>query len=267
MSVIQDILGRRELLYNLVLRNLKSRYKDSVLGFLWSVLVPLFMAFIYVVFLYILARGVPISEILIGVFAWQFTAQCVMNGMGSITENASLIKKVSFPRLILPLAATLSNLVNYLLNLVVQFGIVAVILAFQHERIPFQALAVPLVIAYHTLFCFALALFMASLNVFYRDMQHLIGVVMTAWFFVSPVMYSMSMVASLTDKFHSPLPMNLYLLNPMAVIIFAYRALILPETTFPVTGFVLAALLWPLLFFVLAYVIFKKLERLFADVL
>ena len=116
-NIIASVYERRELLGNLVLRNLKSRYKDSVLGFLWSVLTPLFMALIYIVFLKILARGVPLEQVLIGVFAWQFTAQCIANGLGAITENANLVKKVYFPRVILPLAVTISNLVNFLLNI------------------------------------------------------------------------------------------------------------------------------------------------------
>ena len=87
MSTIGDILERHELLYNLVTRNLKSRYKDSILGFLWSIITPLFMALIYLVFLRIMNRGTPMEEILIGVFAWQFTAQCVGNGLTAITDN------------------------------------------------------------------------------------------------------------------------------------------------------------------------------------
>ena len=105
MNTPRAIWDRRDLLRNLVSRNLKSRYKDSGLGFLWSVLAPLLMALVYLVFLRILARGVPMTEVLIGVFAWQFTAQCVGNGLGAITENSNLVTKVAFPRIILPLAS------------------------------------------------------------------------------------------------------------------------------------------------------------------
>ena len=96
MHLVMEILHRRELLHNLVMRNLKSRYKDSALGFLWSILTPLFMALIYMFFLRILARGVPLEEVLIGVFAWQFTAQCVGNGLTCITDNANLVKRYIF---------------------------------------------------------------------------------------------------------------------------------------------------------------------------
>jgi ABC-type polysaccharide/polyol phosphate export permease len=87
MTVWRDVLNRRELLANLVSRELKLRYRGSLLGFLWSVLIPLFMALIYVVFLRLLGgRGVPLADIIIGVFAWQFTVQCVNGGLGCIVK-------------------------------------------------------------------------------------------------------------------------------------------------------------------------------------
>ena len=112
MELMEAIVRRRELVQNLVLRELKARYKGSALGFLWSILTPLFMAAIYVFFLRLLAgRGVPLEEIIIGVFAWQFTSMCVSGGLTAVTGNASLVKKVRFPRVVLPLAVTLANLV------------------------------------------------------------------------------------------------------------------------------------------------------------
>ena len=126
--MLSDIRTHRELIANLVSRDLKSRYKGSMLGFLWSILTPLFMALIYVVFLRLLARGVPMEAILVGVFAWQYTANSVNGGMTSVTGNDNLVKKVAFPRWLLPLSSTLANLVNFLLTLVVQFVLLFVLL-------------------------------------------------------------------------------------------------------------------------------------------
>ncbi|MBU4201048.1 MAG: ABC transporter permease [Verrucomicrobia bacterium] len=265
MSVFADILDRRELLYNLVVRNLKSRYKDSVLGFLWSIITPLFMALIYLVFLRILARGIPMEEILIGVFAWQFTAQCVGNGLTTITDNSNLVKKVYFPRIILPLATTFSNLVTFLLSLVVQFALVAIILAFRGQHLSAAVLAVPLLIVYHTLFCLALTLFLSCLNVYFRDIEHLVNVLTTAWFFLSPAMYSMALVHDLAARYALPALSSLYMLNPMAIIITGYRALILPDASFPWSPSVLAAGALPILFLIAAYILFQKLQRSFSD--
>ncbi len=193
MNVLKDIFERRELLWNLTVRELKQRYKGSALGFLWSVLTPLFMAVIYVFFLRLLAgRGVPIEEIIIGVFAWQFTTQCVMGGMTCVTGNANLVKKVSFPREILPLSQVAANGIGYLLSLLVQFPLLAFLL--YRADGPGFAAAWPLFLfwmLWQTLFNLGLAMFTGAANVYFRDTQHLVGVGLSAWFFMSPVMYNM----------------------------------------------------------------------------
>lgn len=266
MSILKTWAERRELLLNLVSRELKSRYKGSVLGFLWSLLTPLFMAIIYVFFLRLLAgRGVPTEEVIIGVFAWQFTTMCVTGGMTCVTGNASLVKKVFFPRVVLPTAVTLANLVNFLLSLVVQFALVAVLLRLKGEALSAASVLVVAVIVYHTLFNLALALLMASANVYFRDTQHLVGVLLSAWFFVSPVMYNLSFVEAASAKY--PALAELYLLNPLAVIITAYRALIMPGVSFPWTPFSAAGLVLPLVLLAAAYAVFQKSQRYFADLL
>ena len=253
------------MLLNLTLRELKSRYKNSVLGFLWSILTPLFMAGIYVFFLRLLARGVPLESIIIGVFAWQFTAQAVHEGLVSITSNANLVKKVFFPRLILPTAITLGNLVNYLLSLIVQFILLAVLLAWRGEAMAWTALFVPLVVAYHALFLLSLAWLLSAANVYFRDAQHLVGVLLSAWFFASPAMYDLSIVQNVAVKW--PIVLDLYLLNPMAIIITAYRALILPGATFPLTWAVAVGGAIPVFLLLISYFVFQRAQRNFADLL
>lgn len=264
MRAIATIVERRELLANLVARELKSRYKGSVLGFLWTLLNPLFMAVIYFFFLRLLAgRGVPTTEIIIGVFAWQFTALCVNGGLASISGNSNLVKKVFFPRFLLPLAVTTANLVNYLLSLVVQFAIVALLAPSLRP----WALALPLLILYHALFNFGLALVLSSANVYFRDTQHLAGILLSAWFFLSPVMYNLSFVEQFAGG--GSLIGRLFLLNPITVIITGYRAMILPGVSLPwadwpwlAGGFVLPfLLLWA------GWTAFDKSQRYFADLL
>ena len=266
MNVFQTILERRELLANLTARELKIRYRGSVLGFLWSILIPLFMALIYVVFLHLLGgRGVPLADIIIGVFAWQFTVQCVNSGLGSITGNVNLVKKVYFPRLILPLAATLANLVNYLLSLLVQFPLVAVLLVLSGGSFHAGLAALPLVLLFQLLFNLGLALLMAALNVHFRDTQHLVGVLLTAWFFVSPVMYNLDMVAAHAAKY--PWLQDLFMINPVAVIVTGYRACIMPGEAVPWGWPVAAAAGLSLLFLAGAYVLFQRMQKEFADLL
>jgi len=265
MNIFSDIIAHRELLANLVMRNLKSRYKDSVLGFLWSILTPLFMAFIYLVFLRILARGIPMEEILIGVFAWQYTAQCIFNGLTCITDNGNLVKKVYFPRMILPLATTISNLVNFLLTLLVQFVLVAVLLGAHGQHISVFAFALPAVIVFHFVFCFGIVLFLSCANVYFRDLEHLVNVLVTALFFMTPAMYSFSMVEQIASACHFPVLAELYMLNPIAVVITAYRALILPGSAFPLTAGVAGGLVIAVIFVFAAYSLFQKLQKNFSD--
>ena len=259
------LIEKRDLIRNLVSRELKSRYKGSALGVLWSLLTPLFMAVIYVFFLRLLSRGVPVEQIIIGVFAWQFTVQAVQTGMESITGNSNLVKKVFFPRIILPLSTTLAALVNYLLSLLVQFAVVGLMLVLHDSFFTLGTLLLPVVIIYHALFNLGLALCLSSANVYFRDTQHLVGVFMSAWFFLSPAMYHLELVETVAQK--TPWIMNLYMLNPLAVIITAYRALQLDGVTFPWSPYVIVGIIWPLLFLPLAYRIFKKSQRNFADLL
>ena len=266
-SAVREIIERRELLWILTQRELKLRYRGSILGFLWSILIPLFMAVIYVVFLRLLGgRGVPLTDIIIGVFAWQFTVQCVNGGLFCISGNANLVKKVYFPRLILPLSATLANLITYLLSLLVQFPFLAVLHHFMGGSFnPWLALLLPGVILLHFLFNLALTLLLAAINVYIRDAQHLVGILLSAWFFVSPVMYNLSFVDRVAQQ-HPWVP-HLFLLNPLTIILTAYRAVITSGTTFPwettswvALGGILVLTLW-------AWRLFQRLQKDFADLL
>lgn len=265
MKLIRTIWTRRELLWNLTSRELKQRYKGSALGFLWSILTPLFMAAIYVVFLRLLARGVPMEDILIGVFAWQFTTQCVMGGMSCVTGNANLVKKVAFPREILPISQITANGISYLLSLLVQFPILALLL--WHGGSRFSA-AWPMFLfwmVWQTLFNLGLAMFTGAANVYFRDTQHLVGVGLSAWFFMSPVMYNMEFARNLASQW--PWAVHLLYANPMAVIINGYRSALIPGAApgFPAAAWVGFALV-PL-FLVFGTWMYHRLEKNFADLL
>ncbi len=263
-NAFQEIFARRELLWNLTQRELKLRYRGSVLGFLWSILIPLFMAVIYVIFLRLLGgRGVPLTDIIIGVFAWQFTVQCVNGGLFCISGNSNLVKKVYFPRLILPLSSTLANLVTYLLSLLVQFPFLAALYHFMGGSFSPWMVLLPAVILLHFLFNLALTLFLAAINVYVRDAQHLVGILLSAWFFVSPVMYNLSFVNRVAEQ-HPWVP-HLFLLNPLTVILTAYRAVISTGVTFPWETASMIAIAIILGLTVASWILFQKLQKDFAD--
>jgi ABC-type polysaccharide/polyol phosphate export permease len=266
MSLAAAFTRHRELLLNLTGRELKLRYRGSALGFLWSVLIPLFMALIYVVFLRLLGgRGVPLADIIIGVFAWQFTVQCVNAGLTSITGNANLVKKVYFPRVILPLSATLANAATYAMSLLVQFPLVAILFHVSGASFSPWIALLPVVLLVHLVFNLALALLLAALNVVVRDAQHLVGILLSAWFFVSPVMYNLDFVARHAEA-HPWVP-ALFLLNPLTIIITGYRSVITAGTAFPAEPMAFLTLAAIGLFFLFAYRLFQRLQKDFADLL
>ena len=269
IHMIKALAGHGDLIWNLVTRDLKIRYRGSVLGFLWTILNPLFMAVIYIFFLRLIAgrHPMPISneDIIIGVFAWQFTVQCVHSGLGCITGNTCLVKKVYFPRIILPLSVAIASLMNFLLTLTVQWALVAILLGLQGQHLAWSTAWVPLASLYQLGFNLSLILLVASANVYFRDTEHIVGLLLSAWFFMSPVMYPLSLVES-AARAH-PWIGHVYMLNPMTVIITGYRALQLPKASFPWDVAGVAGLLLPLALLGVAYAIFHRAQRHFSDML
>ena len=266
MNLLATIWRHRELLWNLVGRDLKSRYKGSVLGFFWTILTPLFMAVIYIFFLRLLGgRGIAMEDIIIGVFAWQYTIQCVNAGVHCFTGNTNLVKKVFFPREILPLSITASSLVNFLLTLAVQFVLVGLLLWHRGAIFSGWFWVLPAVMLYQTVFNFELILVVSTANVYYRDTSYLVNLLVSAWFFMSPVMYPLSFVDNLAHTL--PWLRDVYQLNPMTMIITAYRATQMPGEGFAWSTAAVIGWLWPLLAGLLIWPWFQRSQRYFADVL
>ncbi|MGC8781305.1 MAG: ABC transporter permease [Anaerolineae bacterium] len=223
----RDLWRYRDLIRNLVVRDLKARYKNSVLGFLWSLLNPLGMM---VVFMFVFTVMMP-SRIerfpiflLCGLLPWNYFSAGVMVGITSITGNANLVKKVYFPREVLTISSVLANLVNFLLGLVVLF---VVLLVSRSPLSPWLWL-LPVVILIETCFVLGVALMLSTLNVFYRDTIMIMDVVMLAWFFLTPVVYPITTLPSNYQLLGMTVDVHrwMYILNPMASLIAAYRDLL-----------------------------------------
>ncbi len=221
---VAELYDYRELIQNLVSRDLKVRYKNSVLGVLWSLLNPILMTLVFtVVFTLMLQGGVPKYPVFFmsGYLPWSFLSASVVGATQSIVGNAHLIKKVYFPREVLPLAGVLSNLVNFLLGLVVLFGL---ILIFRVKLTP-AILMLPLIILAQMLFTLGLAFFLSTANVFYRDTQHILQVVMQAWFFLTPIFYPITVLPESAEILGLTVNIQLWLrrLNPMASLVASYQ--------------------------------------------
>jgi lipopolysaccharide transport system permease protein len=225
---VKRLLHYRFLIYNLVMRDLKARYRNSILGFLWSLLNPLGMMLVFTVVSTVLFRDQSIEKypifLLAGILPWNFFTSSIMTGTNSVVSNGHLIKKVYFPTEVLPISAILANLVNFLLALTVLF---AAILVF---RVPFSPWLwlLPLVILIQTLFALGVVFFLSTLQVYYHDTLIVMDVVLLAWFFLTPVFYSASMLPVSYTVWGLTLDVRrlFYILNPMASLINMYRDLL-----------------------------------------
>ena len=254
--ILHDIVSRRELLGMLVARNIKIRYKESALGFLWTLLGPVFLILIYAIFLGIMRVAVPLPLLVTGIFVWQYLAMCLGDSTHAIVGNANLVKKAMFPRVLLPFSMVLANCVNFLLSLVI------VVIYLKIVHVPFGAMGwLPLALLTQVALCTGVSLMLASLNVFLRDVQHLIGVFTMAWFFLTPVIYSPDMVL---QKFSNPVIHQLFYLNPMTGLMTLYRAALMGEAM-PTVALWGPSLLMSWLIGMAGVAVFQRLQKQFAD--
>lgn len=219
---IRDILAHREMLDLLVKRDLKSRYKDSALGFLWSLARPLVQLLIYFIVLgqFIgAARGIPDFAIFIfsGLTAMGLFTEIAVGGTGSILANAGLVKKVYVPRELFPLASTGSALFNFGVQLLVL--LVATVVAGKpplHAQLGYVIPSLALIVVYGLAF----ALLLGALNVYLRDVQYLVEVATMLLFWASPVVYAWSMVKGLI---HHAWILDIYTNNPLTLAVIGFQ--------------------------------------------
>lgn len=256
LKLLSDIVNRRELLAMLVVRNIKIRYKESVLGFLWTLLGPVFLIVIYAVFLGIMRFSMSLPLLVTGIFVWQYLAMSLGDSVNAILGNSNLVKKAAFPRVLLPLSMVLANFVNFALSLVI------VVVYLKMVGVPFGLLAwLPLAMVTQVALCTGVSLVLSSVNVFFRDVQHLVGVFTMAWFFLTPVIYSPEMVI---QKFSNPVIHQLFYLNPMTGLLALYRTALMGEAL-PSVALWGPSLLVSWLVCGAGVVVFQGLQKGFAD--
>jgi ABC-type polysaccharide/polyol phosphate export permease len=218
-----------DLILLLVKRELTVKYRGSILGYIWSMLNPLlFMAIVSVVFSFVV-KGIPDYNlyILSGILFWNFVSLSLNLGTSSIVRNAPLLLKVKIPIWVLPLVPVLFALSNMALSLIPY----ALLYGFQGRAIPSQLWLVPVVLFFTLLFISGLATLLAVINVFFRDVAHVLDPLITLLFYATPILY----------KRNSPeIPENvsqLLLLNPMTHYIEAFRATVFGQETITLVGF------------------------------
>jgi len=249
----------RELLYTIAARDVKVRYKQSVLGAVWAILQPLSLMLIFTVVFSKFAR-IPTNGIPYPIFSycavlpWTFFATSLAFAIPSLVNNITLVTKIYFPREIFPIAAVGASCFDFAIASLVFVGM----MIYYHVAASVALLMVPVLLAIQILLTLGLAFAASALNVFFRDIRYLVPLAVQIWMFLSPVIYPLSMVP---ERYRL-----IYSLNPMAVLLAGYRSLILAGTmpSLPLLG--LAAGISVGLF-VVSYAIFKKLEPRFADVI
>jgi lipopolysaccharide transport system permease protein len=255
---LKDLWAYRELLFFLTWRDVKVRYKQTALGAAWAILQPLFMMIIFTIFFGRLAgvasAGIPYPLFaLAGLVPWTFFANAITASGNSLVGSANLITKVYFPRLIVPAAAMMAGLVDFLLA----FLILVVMMFYYRVQLTVQILFLPVLIVMTSLFALAVGTWMSALNVKYRDVRFALPFLIQLWLFVSSVILPSS---ALPQKYRW-----LLMLNPMSGIIEGYRSALF-GLPFDWLALGVAALIT---FAVLAYAIysFARVERSFADII
>ncbi len=255
---LREFWRYRSLLRMLVVRDVKTRYRNSALGVLWSFLQPLGMMVVMTFAFTVINRGpanMPHFNVFIlsGLLAWNFFSAAVISGSGSINANSALVKKVFFPRAVLPVSAVISSLVNFLLALPVWL-IVTVI---SGHALHLSLLFLPFVIAIQVVFTVGVTFLLSTLNVFYRDTQFILELGMLALFFLTPIWYDIGQVSP-------EIGLWVRRLNPMASLVNIYQDLMYWGHVTDL-DFVLRTALTAFAFLAVGYLIFRRYSLRFGE--
>ncbi|MEG2348013.1 MAG: ABC transporter permease, partial [Clostridia bacterium] len=245
----------RHMLVTLVKQDINGRYKGSFFGFLWTLLNPLLMLAVYsLVFQFIFKSGIEHYSIylFICLMPWNAFANSISNGTTCVSNNASILKKVYFPREILPLSVVISNTIQYFFSAVIIF--IAILVS--GVGISWFALFLPLIVLIQAMFTLGIIFFLSAANVYIRDVQYIMNPVMMIWMYACPILYSVSMIP---ERF-----LSLYKLNPMVSIMQGYQS-ILYSKTWPDFGSLGIATVVAIIMLILGYKVFNKLQRRFAE--
>ena len=241
----------------MTIRHLRGQYKQSVLGYAWAFVNPLsqmlIMTFVFSTILRFPSEGTPYPLFLfVGLIPWIFFSNALGSGTDSVVGAASLVTKVYFPREVLPTAAVLTKLVDLGFGLLILFGL----MVYYGEAPAMTAWWLPVLFAIHMIFVLGLSLPLAALNLFFHDVRFLVGVALTLWFYLTPVLYPVDIVP---ERYQF-----LYDINPNSLFIHAYRRVLLHGDA-PELDKVLLGLLIAVGTFLIGYYLFKKMEPAFAD--
>lgn len=257
---LKDLWIYRELIYFLTWRDLKVRYKQSVLGVLWAILKPFMNMVVFSIFFGTLAK-VPSDGIPYPIFAyvallpWGFFESALLVSARSMLQSGGMVSKIYFPRIIVPLSSVFANLVDFLIAFVILIGM----MIYYQIAPTINVLWLPLFLLLAMVTAIGVGLWFSALLVMYRDINYLLPFITQLWMFISPVVYSSSMVP---EKWQW-----LYSINPMSGVVYGFRWALLgaPESISLVSIGISSVI--ALIVFISGLFFFRRMERVFADMI
>ena len=244
------------MIFSLVRKDLRGRYKGSVLGFCWTFINPLLQLLVYnVVFSVILKNNIDkyYLFLFVALVPWIFFSSALMGGATSIISQQEMVKKIYFPREVLPISYVTSSFVNMLFS----FAVIFIILVLSRVGFNVKALLyLPFIMVVEYILALGIGMLTAAIDVYFRDMEHILSIVTMAWMYLTPIMYTVELVP---ERY-----MPLFNLNPMTPIIIAYRDILYYKQV-PELGTLLHALTLGVCVLIFGLVIFRKLQKNFAE--
>lgn len=262
MSSFKEIYEYRQMIFGLVKKDLRGRYKGSVLGFLWTFINPLLQLLVYtLVFSVIMRSGIEkyYLYLFVALVPWIFFSSSLTSGANAILSNQDLVKKIYFPREVLPIAHTTSTFINMILSFLVVF---LVLIVTGYGINPVACLFLPVVMMVEYIICLGMCMLFCALTVYLRDLQSILSIIAMAWQFLTPVMYGQDMVEDALSN--HPLLMRIWNYNPTTPIINAYREILYYKQV-PDLANMGVAIFLGLIVCVIGWIAFGRLQKGFAE--
>lgn len=256
MERIKEIIEYREMIASLVKRELRGKYKGSILGFLWTFINPLCQIVIYtVVFSMIMRSGIENFNIYMisGIIPWFFFSGSILQGAGCVRAHANMVKKIYFPREVLPIVVTTFHFINMLFS----FIFIIAVIVIEKGQIQLAVWAyLPLIMLIEYMLILGLTLLISACTVYFRDLEHITSVIMMAWIYLTPILYSMKTIPEYL--------MPVFQWNPLTPVIEMYHS-VLYYAEAPKPADMAQAFGFALAFLILGSLVFRKLEENFAE--
>ncbi len=255
MKTLKELWEYRAMIGSLIKKEIRGKYKGSVLGFLWTFINPLFQLLIYtVLFTVIMPSGIENYSmfLFVALVPWLFCSLSISVGSQCVMQSAGLVQKIYFPRIALPIVSVSANFINMLLSFVIVF----IGLFVTGVGVSPVALFLPVIMIIEYFFVLGLVFIFSALTVYFRDLEHILGIVTMAWMYLTPVLYSIEQVPKWLVSF--------MWLNPMTSIVLAYRD-ILYFQTFPAFDTLIMTIIYAVSFMIIGFFAFQKLQKKFAE--